>query len=70
MAKSPFMESVRREIRTRQYSLQTEKNYLYWTRQFILFNDKKHPDSMGNAEIERFLNHLAINRQVSPTSKN
>ncbi|MBZ2169328.1 phage integrase N-terminal SAM-like domain-containing protein [Marinobacter sp. F4216] len=39
MSKSPFLESIRREIRTRQYSYRTEKTYLFWVRQFILFND-------------------------------
>ena len=70
MAKSPFLESVRIEIRTRQYSYRTEKSYLYWVRQFILFNDKKHPEVMSNPEIERFLNHLAVNRGVSPGTQN
>ncbi|MCE0761125.1 phage integrase N-terminal SAM-like domain-containing protein, partial [Marinobacter sp. G11] len=70
MAKSPFLESVRTEIRTKQYSYRTEQSYLYWIRQFILFNDKKHPEVMGNHEIERFLNHLAVNRGVSPGTQN
>lgn len=70
MPKSPFLETVRAELRTRHYSLKTEKSYLYWTRQFILFNEKKHPDTLGNREIERFLNHLAVNRRVSPATQN
>jgi integron integrase len=70
MPRSPFLEAVRTEIRTRHYSLKTEKSYLYWIRQFILFNDKKHPSEMGNAEIERFLNHLAVNRAVSSATQN
>ncbi len=70
MPGSPFLEAVRTEIRTRHYSLKTEKSYLYWIRQFILFNDKKHPSEMGNAEIERFLNHLAVNRAVSSATQN
>ncbi|ARU57250.1 integron integrase [Oleiphilus messinensis] len=70
MKKSPFMETVRNALRTKQYSLQTEKSYLYWVRQFIIFNDKRHPKDMGNAEIERFLTHLAVNRSVSPATQN
>ena len=56
---SAFIESIRLEIRTLQYSLKTEKTYLYWCRYFIRFNHLKHPNMMGNAEIERFLSHLA-----------
>lgn len=70
MAKSLFLESVRTELRTRRYSLQTEKTYIYWLRQFILFNDKQHPSKMGNKEIERFLNYLATTRGVSASTQN
>jgi integron integrase len=70
MPASPFLASVRTELRTRRYSIKTEKVYLYWIKQFILFNDKKHPQDMGNHEIERFLNHLAVNREVSAATQN
>ena len=67
---SPFIESVRTELRTKRYSLQTEKSYLTWIRSFIRFHDRKHPKDLGNAEIEQFLNHLAMNRQVSAATQN
>ena len=70
MTRSPFLELVRTELRTRRYSLKTEKVYLFWIKSFILFNDKKHPEEMGNFEIERFLNNLAVNRQVSAATQN
>ncbi|OLQ81715.1 integrase [Photobacterium proteolyticum] len=70
MAGSPFMHQVRTELRTRQYSIRTEKSYMYWIRWFIRFNDLRHPADMGNSEIERFLNHLAINREVSAATQN
>jgi hypothetical protein len=46
MAKSLFLDAVRAELRTRHYSLKTEKSYLYWIRQFIFFNDKR-PGHVG-----------------------
>jgi integron integrase len=70
MPRSPFLEKVRSEMRTRHYSLRTEKTYLYWIRQFICFHDKRHPEQLGNHEIERFLSHLAVNRQVSAATQN
>ena len=70
MAKSPFLELVRAELRTRRYSIQTEKTYLHWIRSFVLFNDRQHPKNMGNPEIERFLNYLAISRGVSASTQN
>lgn len=70
MKPSPFIERVRTELRTRHYSLKTEKTYLYWIRHFILFSDKQHPDSLSNPEIERFLNYLATHRRVSAATQN
>ena len=70
MAKSQFIDQIRTEMRTRHYSIRTEKTYIYWIRFFIIFNDKKHPESMGNREIERFLNHIAVNRKVSAATQN
>ncbi|MEM8561046.1 MAG: integron integrase [Pseudomonadota bacterium] len=70
MGKSPFIETVRAELRTRQYSLRTKKTYLYWVRHFIYFHDRRHPGEMGNAEIERFLNYLAVTRKVSAATQN
>ncbi len=70
MSASPFIESIRTVLRTKHYSYQTEKTYLYWIRSFIRFSDYKHPKDMTNIEIERFLNHLAINKQVSAATQN
>lgn len=62
---SPFMEMVRGEIRLRGYSLRTEKSYLFWIKQFILFHQKRHPTEMGNSEIKQFLTWLAVKRHVA-----
>ncbi|MCU4676769.1 phage integrase N-terminal SAM-like domain-containing protein [Catenovulum sp. 2E275] len=70
MSKSPFLESIRAELRIRHYSYQTEKAYLHWIKCFIRFNDYKHPENMGNFEIERFLTHLAVNKQVNAATQN
>lgn len=62
---SPFMEMVRSEIRLRGYSLRTEKSYLFWIKQFILFHQKRHPSTMGNSEVKQFLTWLAVKRNVA-----
>ena len=36
--KSPFIESIRRTMRLRGYSLRTEKSYLYWIKWFMRFH--------------------------------
>lgn len=67
---SPFIESIRVVLRTKQYSLKTEKSYLYWVRYFIRFHHLKHPKEMGNQEVEAFLSHLAVARGVSAATQN
>lgn len=62
---SPFLEMVRGEIRLRGYSIRTEKSYLFWIRQFILFHQKRHPSEMGGAEVKAFLTWLAVTRNVA-----
>lgn len=62
---SPFLEMVRGEIRLRGYSIRTEKSYLFWIRQFILFHQKRHPAEMGKEEVKAFLTWLAVTRNVA-----
>lgn len=61
-------------MRTGRYSPRTEKSYKNWIRQFILFHRRgsefRHPRDMGEQEIEGFLTHLAINRQVAASTQN
>ncbi len=64
MTRSPFLESIRQVMRTKHYSIQTEKTYLLWIKRFILFNKKQHPKNMGEQEVTNFLTYLAVNRQV------
>ncbi len=64
MSSGPFLKAVRDNIRLRGYSLRTEKTYLYWIRFFILFNQKRHPETMGAQEITAFLTYLAVERHV------
>jgi hypothetical protein len=69
MANSPFLESIRHVMRTKHYSIQTEKTYLLWIKSFILFNQKCHPKDLGEQEVTQFLTHLAVNRQVTSTTR-
>lgn len=62
---SPFIESIRRDIRLRGYSMRTEKSYLYWIRFFIYFIGKKHPADVGAPEVKAFLSYLASERHVA-----
>ena len=60
-----FMDQFRIFIRSRHYSFKTEKTYCYWVLFYIRFHQLKHPKTMGNAEIEAFLEYLSVTRNVS-----
>ncbi len=65
-----LLDRVRWHLRLKHYSIRTEQAYLDWIRRFILFHDKRHPDTMGEVEIAAFLSHLAINRAVAASTQN
>ena len=58
------------KIRLKHYSLSTERTYLYWSKNYILFHNKQHPKDMGKIEIEQYLTYLAIEKKVAPTTQN
>lgn len=68
--KSDLLESVRREILTRHYSLRTEGTYIYWIKRFIYFTNKRHPLDCNDSDIQHFLSWLAIEQNVSSSTQN
>jgi integron integrase len=64
-----FLDQVRDAVRTRHYSRRTEDAYLGWTKRFILFHRKRHPAAMGADEVNAFLSHLAVERNVSASTQ-
>lgn len=65
-----LMDQVRETLRFYHYSYSTEKSYVQWILRYIRFSERRHPKDMGKPEIERFLSHLAINRNVSASTQN
>jgi len=64
-----LLDRFRWFIRQQQLALATEKTYVHWARQFIIFHKKRHPDQMGATEIDEFLSWLAITRRCSPATQ-
>ncbi len=64
-----FLDQLRAFIRTKHLAYRTEKTYVSWVARFIRFHKMRHPDEMGEAEIEAFLNYLALDRHVSPATQ-
>ncbi len=67
---SKLLDDVRNVMRVRHYSYQTEKTYIYWIRQYIFFHKITHPAEMGAAQVEAFLTHLAVEKNVSASTQN
>lgn len=65
-----LLDAVREQIRLRNFSVRTEQVYVDWCKRFILFHGKRHPAEMGSPELEAFLTHLAIQRNVSAGTQN
>ncbi|MGH8553946.1 MAG: integron integrase, partial [Methylococcales bacterium] len=65
-----LLDQVRDRIRVKHYSIRTEQTYVDWCRRFILFHGKRHPSTMGKAEVEAFLTDLAVNGKVASSTQN
>ena len=65
-----LLDQVVAKMRVKHYSLRTEKSYVDWIKRYIWHFDKRHPKDMGAAEVEAFLTHLAVQRNVSASTQN
>ena len=64
-----LLDRIRMEVRTRHYAIRTEEAYVMWAKRFILFHGKKHPSAMGADEINAFLTHLAVEKNVAASTQ-
>ena len=65
-----LLDQYRDLIRLKQYSPRTEKTYIEWVRQYILYHNKRHPKEMGMTEINQFITHLVVERKASSSTQN
>jgi len=65
-----LVDQVSDSIRRKQYSHRTERAYVNWIRQYILFHDNRHPKDMGAVDVERFLTYLAVERNIAASTQN
>lgn len=70
-AKPPgLIQRYREELQVRHYARRTVKTYEEWLRRYLRFHNMRHPRGMGNAEVNAFLSHLAVDMNVSPSTQN
>ncbi len=65
-----LLDQVRRAVRLKGYAYRTEQAYVQWCKRYILYHNKRHPAEMGKLEIEDFLAHLVMGRNVSASTQN
>lgn len=70
MAEKKLLDRARDLLRIKHYSIRTEQTYLHWMKEFILYHNKRHPAEMGIPEVEAYLTHLAVDRNVAPSTQN
>jgi integrase len=65
-----LLDQVRQSARLKHFSPKTEKAYLHYIHEFILFHNKRHPLEMGVPEIREYLSFLAIDKNVAASTQN
>lgn len=70
MGKSKLLGQVRERIRRLNYSYKTEQAYTGWIVRYIRFHGTVHPNELGSAEVEAYLNYLANQKNVAASTQN
>lgn len=65
-----MLDRVRNLMRLKHLSYKTERAYIGYIREYILFHNKRHPREMGVAEVRDYLTHLAVERHVAASTQN
>lgn len=68
--KPKLLDQVRAKLALQHKAPATAQSYCQWIKRYILFHQKRHPRTMGSAEIELFLSHLATVERVNATTQN
>lgn len=65
----PLLVTLREALRSRHYSRRTEQSYCHWVTRFLAFHHPRRPEELAAAEINGFLNHLALKQRVSASTQ-
>jgi integron integrase len=67
---SQLLDQVHARVRSHHYSIRTEEAYIRWIREYIIFFNKRHPATLGAADVSTFVSHLAVDRNVAASTQN
>lgn len=65
-----LLDQVRNLMRMPHMSHKTERAYVGYCRDYILFHNKRHPSEMGADEIRDYLTYLAVEKKVAASTQN
>ena len=65
-----WLEAAKRALRLNHYSIRTEQSYIDQLRRFLLFTGPVKAEDLGEAQVQRFLEYLAIQRLVAASTQN
>ncbi|NJK90382.1 MAG: integron integrase [Blastochloris sp.] len=66
----PFLEEIKKAVRSRQYSYRTEQTYVEWAKRFLIFAQPQNRESLSGEDGKAFLSYLAIKRKISSATQN
>ncbi len=67
-----LLDEVRDVMRLHHYSIHTERTYCDWIKRYIRHHSMTNRQDLidGEAKIEAFLTHLAVDKNVAPSTQN
>jgi len=67
-----LLDEVRDVMRLHHYSIHTERTYCDWIKRYIRHHSMTGRQDLidGEAKIEAFLKHLAVDKTVAPSTQN
>jgi integron integrase len=77
--KLKLLDQLSEVARFKHYSIRTEEAYRQWVKRFLQFHRRagstsagswRHPRELGAAEVQSFLNDLALNQKVAVSTQN
>ena len=66
---SPYIDYIKDQMRLKRYAKRTIESYTYWIKAFINFNNKVHPQTCHDVEVEAFLSYLTNSLNVAPRTQ-
>lgn len=66
---SKFLSHIQDQMWMKRYAKRTIESYVYWIKAFINFNDKDHPDTYHDKEVEAFLSYLSNTKNIAPKTQ-